>query len=1633
MTKTKKRIFVSALASLLLVLTVFFGFGTMETSAATNRAGSYTISGSYNIGDGSVSGYLSDFRITISTTYFTDDSATVAQTKYNDHTFDWTYFSFYMNATDVDAHTSFKLTRNGSTYVSKSLSGNGSGYLYQGSLADGDYVLTYVGEYWAGIFSKKTYTFTYRFTVDTTAPSVSLKANGSTISSGSYTNKAIAFSASDSYSTSKIYYRSPSSSSYTYTTASSKSVSATSANNGWWYFYATDGYQSSSTYSVYLDTVAPVGTVTNSSGTTIANGGYTNKPVKYSATDTGGVSYYQVKNPGSSSWSSYSAGTALSSSTGWYTFRAVDKAGNTSTEYQVYYDAGAPTGTLYGGTSTKSSGGYTNASYVKYVASDSYSGVANCYVRKPGSSSYVAYTSGTQLTAEGTYYFYCTDKAGNTSSTVSITLDRTVPTGTLYGGTTSKSSGSYTNASYVKYTATDSLSGINTLYVKMPNSSYYTAYSSGTQLATEGTYSFYSVDKAGNQSAVVTITLDTTKPTGTLYGGTSTVSSGDSTNASYVKFVPSDNISLSTTYVKKPGTSSYVTYTSGTQLTAEGTYSFYSVDSAGNTSATYTVTLDRQIPTAQLYVDGNKIGNNSYTNGEHISFECAEKSYVMLPDSDTFVEYLSGAEYYKPGKYVFYGLSEAGNSTGYYTVVIDRTSKQVDISNLTDGVTNGDVKITWTDGDSNTYAPIKSVTVNGKSYTKGETIYTIDTGVYKVVVTDHAGNTWETEFSSTKKNIVTDTLQKEYYEAYDVNGDYFAFASYESALEFAKVRENTYVRKGEWKSDSWDTGIAMDAIDAANAVNGEYFIYKKSGNPDEWVAYFTVERLNQVIEEYAKVGIESFYYWEKEPATIADGENLFTYSDSKTILANSVTLGDNIGATLNGENIVDTVITAEGKHILVVSDDWGNTCEYNLTVVRNVPDIEYVVGEGNANTVTFDRTYYFKDQVTVSITDAYDEMAMFSVYDEDGELIGNFSIDEICTLTESGTYTVVAVNHAGESEEFVLIISRNAPKIDAKDNEETKQLVINIVKSEDDESNIQTLEIYKSTDGGNTWELVEKDDYDTVVALDTLSYAFRTSGIYKVAITDEFRTGIDAVTVQIDYVQENPVGTLEGVENNGHTNGKVTFEWDDEAIVTLTKDGEVVEYDSGDEITEDGAYTLTFENFDGYKATYSFIIDTAAPEISTEGANHRESVNQDVKVFYTEENLTAELFKDGKSLGEYTSGNPISADGQYRVRVADQAGNEVSVEFTIDKTVSYSINVFDGGLSNSVVATANEQVTVSLTKNGKAIDYALGSAITEPADYVLVLTDAVNNRAEIAFKVIEPVVKSFSHNFDKIEGLGGVTVNGNEHRLNYGTLELKDDGVYEVGVIVSGKTYTFKVTVDTLASYTANVHNGGYANSVTIKADENVTVSVTNNGEAFTYELGKEITEPAKYTVKVTDAIGNTSEFSFTIVEAKVGKFDQELDNVAGFEKVLVNGTEATLDRGSLILTESGTYEVAVVANRISRTFTVTVDATAPSIILNGVDNGGKTKDAVIINNLSEDATVKVTKDGEEIAYKLGDEITEPGEYKVSATDEFGNTSEYSFTIEKSIGAGAIIGIILGILGVAGVVVVIILKKKEII
>lgn len=373
--KRKNKLFITTAFLALGFVTLGVGALNTETqtaSALTYGTNKYLTSGSTNNGSSISSGCPSNFKI-----YMYGVSNSGSATLYQDAVTDWTYYYIYVDAINVSDHRSFRLTKYGTTYTSKTLSGSSDMILYEGALSDGEYELEYTCRYAKNIFYDYTYyTYTFRFEVDKTAPSYTLKAGGSTISSGSYTNKQIVYTATDA-NFSHIRYRRPGYSSYSTTYSTSYTV-PTTGSNGWWYFYAVDTKtQSNSTVSVYLDTVLPVGTVTNANGTTIANGGYTNSAIKYTATDSGsGVSGYQYKKPGATSWSTYTSGTAVTG-TGWHTFRSYDRANNYSEEYKVYYDTGAPSYTLYGGTVSKPSGSYTNAEYVKFTASDSYSGLAN--------------------------------------------------------------------------------------------------------------------------------------------------------------------------------------------------------------------------------------------------------------------------------------------------------------------------------------------------------------------------------------------------------------------------------------------------------------------------------------------------------------------------------------------------------------------------------------------------------------------------------------------------------------------------------------------------------------------------------------------------------------------------------------------------------------------------------------------------------------------------------------------------------------------------------------------------------------------------------------------------------------------------------------------------------------------------------------------------------------------------------------------------------------------------------------------------------------------------------------------------------------------------------------------------------
>lgn len=462
-------------------------------------------------------------------------------------------------------------------YSNSVASGKGS---VSASLPDGLYrvEMTYSTSSGAGYTQfRMSFNLHCYFTVDSHSPTI---VGASTSTTGKYTNAAFAVSASDSYSgVENLYMKAPNSSSYT-AVGTSKTVAAGSTN-GLYSFYAKDkAGNSSATYYVFYDTSLPTVTVKNASGTAITSG-YSNSAFSSTANDTGsGVSYMQYTTPSSSSWTTYTSGTSIAATAanGLYQFRAVDKAGNISVVQSIIKDTTKPTGQIYGGSAAVTSGGTTKASYIKFAASDTDSGVDKIYVKKPNASSYVAYTEGTQFTDNGSYSFYCTDKAGNTSATYTATLDNTAPV------LSCSQTDFYSSTGYdFTVKATDAISSV-VLYYKTPLMSSYQAASGGSYSVkttdSDGKYYFYAQDALGNKSDEKWIELKVAVPT-------ATIERDNNTNYYRITWDGSSTGRLN----DNP-------YTKGTWIKTEGEYTFV-ITNSSNRSNTYHFTISHGFVAAQ--------------------------------------------------------------------------------------------------------------------------------------------------------------------------------------------------------------------------------------------------------------------------------------------------------------------------------------------------------------------------------------------------------------------------------------------------------------------------------------------------------------------------------------------------------------------------------------------------------------------------------------------------------------------------------------------------------------------------------------------------------------------------------------------------------------------------------------------------------------------------------------------------------------------------------------------------------------------------------------------------------------------------------------------------------------------------
>ncbi len=1552
-----------------------------------------------------------------------------------------------------------------------------------------------------------TSTMTGTLIVDTISPTITMRGNssGSSISDGKYVNESVTFSVNDANHY-RLYYKTPSSSSYTYTT---NKTYTTGSANGWYYAYAVDTHgHRSPTYSVYYDNVLPVGTL-KSNGSTISSGTTISNSFAYTVTDNGsGIKGVYYQTPVNASYVAYTSGTIIPASAGdgWYYFYAVDNSGNRSSTMSVCLDTTKPTLTLKGYSSNSAvQSGANVKERVTITASDTH--FSRLYYKTPGSSSFSSTTSKTYTsgTTNGLYEVYAVDTVGNKSETLSFFYDNTAPTGKVYSNGSAVSSGAYISKNF-SYSATDGGSGIETLYCKTPVSGTYLPYAAGTVITSnsgDGWYYFYAVDKVGNQSATTSVyletqaplveiyrngelaysktitgagsydtdiylcpddmlkiscdtssghvisnyTLDTNITIGSAYSGSNytidiTTATGIASHFTYhiVRSKPAVVIDGktysdgSTVYFNSDKSANFdcdsviknlgdtgvsissegnvnlnehITFASGNSkmlTTAAGTETKYILhlnDRAGNES-TITVFIDKCVAIGEWKSDGKTLENNGYTN-RPVSFNFTETGVTATYsyNGGEYQSYTSGKTFTEDGTYIVV-LTDLAKNKSSFAAHIDTVPPVGQLYANYKPVSNGTktserIYMSW-DGEI-------TATVNGQPYVKNSVLS--EDSVYNFVLTDLASNT--SEYVITIDTVAptynmdklgnSQQLISKWYVA-TIGDKQYSFATYDEALAFACNNEFNQSVTVLVLNDVADFKQHHLVANGDEIRAGEYWLYKSKANPDSLLYYFDRNGLDEVVAHYAKANVSKVNYLVLGDDNVygevseSMSDNVFTAPDgTKAPLLNGFVFDKVDGSELYAEFVggdrtkvkieygvaFDKQISVGGLYKFIELDEAQNETVFYGFMDVLAPELKVyvtVIGEDTPTEMIITKdglsgiaAYYYKRFAVSEIADA-DTWAVLVI--ENGGKVERYTYgDKLPCLEVGGEYSVSVYDRLGNEYSFTVFIIGNPANIVFENN------------SDDTAFNI-TITLEQKFDTVVSLEIKRNGEALSCVTTDKLQYSFDRSGVYTIILRDNFGRVIEKEYV---FNKALPSGTLEGVVNGGKTKTDVTFTFDSEKYyAVVTKDGQAIATERDGEIViratdeNSGIYEIRLIRLtdeDNFTA-YGFTVNTLAPDFALSIGNCA-TTNKNVTISWTANDIVSVVYTlNGGEPAELKNGAVLSAEGVYTVTATNDLGTQSVKTFTIDKTVDYLVEVGHEPARNvevtneDIAVFSGETLSVSVMKNGEPYAYAFGDILSEEGYYSFRIADDFGNSA------------------------------------------------------------IFTVTIDKSVTYSANIGNGLIASeSVVIDSGEKLTVTVTKDNQVIDYMFGQSLDEEGSYKVFMKDAYGNEKSLEFSVVKGVKRTLDYTLGESVTVLTIDRNGESVLPDGNRLNFTESGLYTVTAEVDGNTYSFVLELDSTAPTLELIGVKDGGVSGKSVTLDNLSEQASVEVYKDGELIEYELGSELKEYGEYRVVVTDEAGNTSEYNFTLKYKMDGGIIALIVICVLAAAGGGVFLFIKKRR--
>lgn len=259
-----------------------------------------------------------------------------------------------------------------------------------------------------------------------------------------------------------------------------------------------------------------------------------------------------------------------------------------------------------------------------------------------------------------------------------------------------------------------------------------------------------------------------------------------------------------------------------------------------------------------------------------------------------------------------------------------------------------------------------------------------------------------------------------------------------------------------------------------------------------------------------------------------------------------------------------------------------------------------------------------------------------------------------------------------------------------------------------------------------------------------------------------------------------------------------------------------------------------------------------------------------------------------------------------------------------------------------------------------------------------------------------PVLADFGYSgpLDTVTGEPSQSSDGTDA---YSTRVTVSDGVYYDRERL-GYLYTVG---NTSAQVLCSVADGMVVqDEVRVEPDAGLEVTIYRDGTALEGVDLTHIYEPGGYVVEVNRNGQSYQVIAFVIVGDVTGRLTgYTMPDGFLITDATLNDEPASFDRGYISMTQEGRYVVdyRCARNGLSYQLDVEIDTTPPVLALEAVDESGRARGPVSLEDIEEGASIGITLDGKEIPY--AGELTEAGDYRVLVMDEAGNTSEYRFTI----------------------------------